>query len=149
MGESFIFRFKLKFIADVSFVGLLNVGKSSLLNKLTNASSKVASYQSTTLEPNLGAYYGLILAYIPGLIESSSSGRGLGIKFLRHIERTHALFHFISTESPIPAHDHKTIRAELGAYNKALLEKSEHLFLTKRDLVALKELKEKLAALKK
>lgn len=149
MGESFIFRFELKFIADVGFVGLPNVGKSSLLNELTNASSKVANYQFTTLEPNLGAYYGLVLADIPGLIEGSSSGRGLGIKFLRHIERTHSLFHFISTESPIPAKDYKTIRAELGAYNKALLKKPERLFLTKSDLVDAKELKKKLAALKK
>ncbi len=149
MGESFAFRFELKFIADVGFIGLPNVGKSSLLNELTNASSKVANYQFTTLEPSLGTYYGLILADIPGLIEGSSSGRGLGIKFLRHIERTHTLFHFISTESPAPAKDYKTIRAELGAYNKALLKKPERLFLTKSDLVDAKELKKKLTALKK
>ena len=148
-GESFMFRFELKFIADIGFVGLPNVGKSSLLNKLTNARSKVANYPFTTLEPNLGAYYELILADIPGLIEGSSSGKGLGIKFLRHIERTHILFHFISAESPIPSNDYKVIRKELGAYHKALLEKPERLYLTKSDLVTPGELKEKLSALKK
>jgi len=109
-GESFTFRFELKFIADIGFVGLPNVGKSSLLNKLTNARSKVANYPFTTLEPNLGVYYELILADIPGLIEGSSSGRGLGIKFLRHIERTRILFHFISTESPDLLKDYEIIR---------------------------------------
>ena len=148
-GESFKVRFELKLIADVGFIGLPNVGKSSLLNKLTNARSKVANYPFTTLEPNLGAYYGLILADIPGLIEGSSSGRGLGIKFLRHIERTHILFHFISTESLTPSRDYKIIRKELGAWNVALLKKPERLFLTKSDLVTPKELNKKLSALKK
>jgi GTP-binding protein len=148
-GESFEFRLELKFIADVGFVGLPNVGKSSLLNELTNANSKVANYAFTTLEPNLGTYYSLILADIPGLIEGSSSGKGLGTKFLRHIERTKTLFHFISAESPSPVDDYKTIRAELGAYSKALLKKPEHLFLTKSDVVDEKELKSKLAKLKK
>ncbi len=148
-GESFKFRFELKFIADVGFVGLPNVGKSSLLNELTNAKSKVANYPFTTLEPNLGAYYELILADIPGLIEGSSSGKGLGIKFLRHIERTNILFHFISAESPAPLKDYKTIRKELGLYNKKLLKKLERLFITKSDLVTPKELAKKLATLKK
>ena len=148
-GEHFAFRLELKFIADIGFVGLPNVGKSSLLNKLTNAGSKVANYPFTTLEPNLGAYFGLILADIPGLIEGSSSGRGLGIKFLRHIERTHILFHLISTESSTPSRDYNIIRKELGAWNIALLKKPERLFLTKSDLAAPEELNEKLSALKK
>ncbi|MCR4275498.1 MAG: GTPase ObgE [Candidatus Wolfebacteria bacterium] len=148
-GEDFKFRFELKFIADVGFVGLPNVGKSSLLNELTNAKSKVANYPFTTLEPNLGAYYELILADIPGLIEGSSSGKGLGIKFLRHIERTNILFHFISSESSAPSKDYKTIRKELGLYNKKLLKKPERLFLTKSDLVTQKELNKKLTVLKK
>jgi GTP-binding protein len=146
-GEHFVLRLELKFIADIGFVGLPNVGKSSLLNKLTNARSKVANYLFTTLEPNLGAYYELILADIPGLIEGSSTGRGLGIKFLRHIERTRILFHFISTESSDPLKDYKTIRKELGAYNETLLKKPERLFLTKSDLATPEELKEKLKAL--
>lgn len=148
-GQSFEFRLELKFIADVGFVGLPNVGKSSLLNELTNAQSKVANYAFTTLEPSLGTYYELILADIPGLIEGSSSGKGLGIKFLRHIERTKTLFHFISAESPTPAKDYKTIRAELGAYNKALLKKPEHIFLSKSDMVSPADLKKKLIVLKK
>jgi GTP-binding protein len=149
-GESFDFRLELKFIADVGFVGLPNVGKSSLLNELTNAQSKVANYAFTTLEPNLGTYYELILADIPGLIEGSSGGKGLGTKFLRHIERTKTLFHFISAESPDPVGDYKTIRAELGAYSKALLKKPEHIFLSKSDVSNNeKELKGKLAKLKK
>ena len=148
-GQSYEYRLELKFIADVGFVGLPNVGKSSLLNELTNATSKVANYAFTTLEPSLGTYYSLILADIPGLIEGSSTGKGLGIKFLRHIERTKTLFHFISAESPDPAGDYKTIRAELGAYNKALLKKPEYLFLTKSDSVDAKTLKDKMAKLKK
>lgn len=148
-GESFAFRLELKFIADIGFVGLPNVGKSSLLNELTNAKSKVANYAFTTLEPHLGTYYELILADIPGLIEGSSSGKGLGVRFLRHIERTRTLFHFISAESPTPIADYKTIRAELGAYSKALLKKPEHLFLTKSDVVSEKVLKSILTKLKK
>ena len=148
-GEVFELRLELKLIADVGFVGLPNAGKSSMLNVLTNARSKVANYPFTTLEPNLGAYYELILADIPGLIEGSSSGRGLGIKFLRHIERTRTLFHFVSAESADPEKDYKTIRKELGAYNKELLDKPEHLFLTKSDLAEKAVLKEKLAVLKK
>jgi GTP-binding protein len=148
-GESFEFRLELKFIADIGFVGLPNVGKSSLLNELTNAKSKVANYAFTTLEPNLGTYYELILADIPGLIEGSSTGKGLGTRFLRHIERTRTLFHFISAESPTPVADYKTIRAELGAYSKALLKKPEHLFLSKSDVVDEKTLKTTLVKLKK
>jgi len=148
-GESFTLRLELKFIADVGFIGLPNVGKSSLLNKLTSARSKVANYPFTTLEPNLGAYYELILADIPGLIEGSSSGRGLGIKFLRHIERTRVLFHLISSESLAPSKDYKIIRKELGAHNKALLKKPERLFLTKSDLSEPKEINKKLSTLKK
>ena len=148
-GENFAFQFELKFIADIGFIGLPNVGKSSLLNKLTNARSKVANYPFTTIEPNLGAYYELILADIPGLIQGSSSGRGLGIKFLRHIERTHILFHFIRAESPTPLKDYKIIRKELGAWNEALLKKPERLFLTKSDLLTPKELNKKLLTLKK
>ncbi len=153
-GESFEVRLELKLIADVGFVGLPNAGKSSMLNELTkaagtSAASKVANYPFTTLEPNLGAYYELILADIPGLIEGSSTGRGLGIKFLRHVERTRILFHFVSAESPDPARDYKTIRGELGAYNKDLLRKKEYLFLSKSDLLDKKEMKTRLAILKK
>jgi GTP-binding protein len=148
-GEEFAFRFELKLIADVGFVGLPNAGKSSMLNELTNAQSKVANYPFTTLEPNLGTYYELILADIPGLIEGSSTGKGLGIKFLRHVERTRILFHFISSESTDLAEDYETIRNELRTYNKELVQKKEYLFLTKSDLLSPAELKKKLTMLKK
>ncbi len=148
-GEEFEFRLELKLIADIGFIGLPNVGKSSLLNELTNAKAKVANYHFTTLEPNLGVYYELILADIPGLIEGSSAGRGLGVKFLRHIERTRIIFHLISSESASPEKDYKTIRKELGSYKKELLKKREYLFLTKSDLVNKESLAEKLKTLKK
>jgi len=135
-GEFLEIRFELKLIADVGFVGLPNVGKSSLLNELTNAKSKVANYPFTTLEPNLGAYYDLILADLPGLIEGASKGKGLGIKFLRHIERTKILFHFVAADSTDPVSDYKTVRSELETYNKLLLEKLEYLFISKKDAVS-------------
>ena len=135
-GESFELRLELKLIADVGFIGLPNAGKSSLLNELTNAKSKVANYPFTTLEPNLGTYYELILADIPGLIEGASGGKGLGVKFLRHVERTKILFHLVSAESADPAHDYETIRNELGSYNPELLEKEEYLFISKSDAIS-------------
>lgn len=149
LGQEYELRLELKMIADVGFVGLPNVGKSSLLNELTRAQSKVANYPFTTLSPNLGVYYELILADIPGLIEGASSGKGLGIKFLRHIERTKTIFHFISSESENPLQDYKTIRKELGVYNKELLLKPEHIFLSKTDLLQEKDIKKKTAILKK
>jgi len=147
-GEECELRLELKLIADVGFIGLPNVGKSSLLNKLTNAKSKVANYSFTTLEPNLGVYYELILADIPGLIEGASEGKGLGVKFLRHIERTKTLFHFISAESADPAKDYQVIKNELGSYNKELLDKPEYIFLSKSDLLGKDEVDKKLGELK-
>jgi GTP-binding protein len=148
-GEQWEIRFELKLIADIGLVGLPNVGKSSLLNELSRAQSKVANYPFTTLEPSLGVYYGLIIADIPGLIEGSSSGKGLGIRFLRHIERTNVLFHCISSESPDPKKDYAVIRAELKAYNPELLKKPEYLLLTKSDAIAATDLAKKITILKK
>lgn len=148
-GESFDLRLELKLIADVGFVGLPNVGKSSLLNELTAAKSKVANYPFTTLEPNLGVYYDIILTDIPGLIEGASSGKGLGVKFLRHVERTRIIFHFISADSETPANDYKVVKKELGKYSKALLEKREYVFLSKSDAVTPLILKKRISALKK
>ena len=148
-GENFTVRLELKLIADIGIIGLPNAGKSSLINELTRAQSKVANYPFTTLEPNLGTYYELILADIPGLIEGASGGKGLGIKFLRHIERTKILFHLISAESENPARDYKIIKNELKNYSKDLAKKSEYLFLSKSDMVPEKALKKKLAILKK
>lgn len=147
-GEQLVLRLELKLIASIGIIGLPNAGKSSLLNELTKAQSKVASYAFTTLEPSLGAYYELILADIPGLIEGASLGKGLGTKFLRHIERTKILFHLISAESEDPARDYRTIRKELEAYNTELTQKPEYVFLSKSDTVSSQELQEKIAALK-
>ena len=148
VGEKKRIKLILKLIADIGLIGLPNAGKSSLLNALTKAQAKVAAYPFTTLEPNLGELDGRIIADIPGLIEGSSQGKGLGIKFLRHIERTKIIFHFISAESPDPRKDYKTIRKELNLYNSELLKKQEYLFLTKSDQLAPKELKVKLSILK-
>ena len=134
-------------IADIGLVGLPNAGKSSLINELTAAASRVGDYAFTTLEPNLGAYYGLIIADIPGLIEGASEGKGLGVKFLKHIERTKTLFHLVSAESDNVARDYEVIRGELKKYNPKLLEKKEFVFLSKADVVSPEEVQEKLAAL--
>ncbi len=147
-GEAYTLRLELKLIADIGLIGLPNAGKSSMLNELTRANAKVANYPFTTLEPNLGVYFELILADIPGLIEGASEGRGLGTKFLRHIERTGILFHFISCESNDPAKDYMVVREELKRYNEKLLKKEEFVFLSKSDLVSPKEIKNKLAALR-
>lgn len=148
-GQVFDLRLEMKLIADVGLIGLPNSGKSTLLNTLTSAKSKVGNYAFTTLEPSLGDYYGLILADIPGLIEGASRGKGLGDKFLKHIERTNVLFHLIDASSPDPVHDYQIIREELGAYNPRLLDKGEFVFLSKSDEVALPDLEEKLKALTK
>ncbi len=147
-GESFTFRLELKMIADVGLIGLPNAGKSSLLNALTGAHSKVGNYSFTTLEPHLGAYYGLILADVPGLIEGASEGKGLGDKFLRHIERTRSIFHLVSAESDDVLRDYEIVRAELAAFNPELLKKQEYVFLSKADVVSEGETKEKVKKLK-
>lgn len=134
-AREFGFTFELKLIADVGLIGLPNAGKSSLLNALTNAKSKVANYRFTTLEPALGSYYGLILADIPGLIEGAHEGKGLGIKFLRHISRCTLLFHLVSAESSDPESDYRAVRAELSSYDPNLSKKPEYVFLSKSDIV--------------
>ena len=148
-GDLNEYHLELRLIADVGLVGLPNAGKSSLLNELTAAKSKVANYAFTTLEPHLGAYYELIIADIPGLIEGASSGKGLGVKFLKHIERTTTLFHLVSAESEDPARDYEIIRNELEIHNPLLSVKTEYVMLTKTDAVSPKILKEKTAVLKK
>lgn len=148
-GENFTIHLELKLIADIGLIGLPNAGKSSLLNELTKAKSKVANYPFTTLEPNLGTYYELVLADVPGLIENASIGKGLGIKFLRHIERTKILFHLISAESENPERDYKIIKKELKNYSKELWEKTEYLFLSKSDVLTKEKIKKKLNILKK
>jgi GTP-binding protein len=140
-GERFKLRLELKLIADVGLIGLPNAGKSSLLNALTAAHAKVGDYPFTTLEPNLGSYHGLILADIPGLIEGASTGKGLGTKFLRHIERTRVLFHLVAADSSKPLSDYRTIRRELARYHKDLAKKEEYVFISKSDMASDREIK--------
>lgn len=139
----------LKLIADAGIIGFPNAGKSSLLNALTRAQSKVGAYPFTTLEPHLGDFYGYILADIPGLIEGASTGKGLGSKFLRHIERTGLLVHLVSSEQADPAAAYTAIRSELTLFGKDLTAKYELVVLTKIDLLSLEELAFKLENLKK
>ena len=148
-GEAFDFLLELRLIADVGLIGLPSAGKSSLLNVLTKANVKVAAYPFTTLEPNLGDFYGLIIADIPGLIEGASSGKGLGIRFLRHIKRTRILIHCISSESENLLKDYQAIKNELKKYELKLARKREYIFLTKTDLISEKEIKKKVEELKK
>lgn len=134
---------ELRLIADVGLIGLPSVGKSSLLNELTKAHAKVAAYNFTTLEPNLGAMEnGLIIADLPGLIEGAHTGKGLGIKFLKHVERTKIIVHCISADSIDPKKDYETIRKEIGEYDSGLLDRPEIILITKSDLVSKEQLQE-------
>jgi GTP-binding protein len=126
----------LKIIADAGLIGLPNAGKSSLLNALTRAKSKVGDYPFTTLGPSLGEFYGHILADIPGLIEGASSGRGLGIKFLKHVERTGILLHLVSAEQDDPLAAYREVRTEIESFGHGLGEKREIVILSKIDLIS-------------
>jgi GTPase len=134
-GDEADFHIELRLIADYGLIGLPNAGKSTLLNTLTNSKSKVGNYNFTTLEPHLGDMYGIVLADIPGLIEGASEGKGLGHKFLRHIERTQSLLHCIDAASTTIEQDYKTIRAELKAFNTDLTLKKEIILITKADTI--------------
>lgn len=142
-------KFIQKLIADFGLIGLPNAGKSSLLNELTAANVKTANYPFTTLEPNLGVINEKVIADIPGLIEGASTGKGLGIKFLKHIEKVKLLLHCISVESEDVEKDYKTVTEELSRYNKEILNKETIILLTKIDLAAKEEVQKKIKQLKK
>lgn len=148
-GEEEKLHLILKIIADVGIIGLPNAGKSSLLKELTNANPKIGSYPFTTLEPNLGVMDRLILADIPGLIEGASKGRGLGFKFLKHIEKTRILIHCIDASSINMEKDYKTVLEEFKKYNKVLVEKKTIIVLTKKDLITNSILLKKMDLFKK
>lgn len=135
---------ELRLTADIGLVGFPNVGKSSLLNALTKARSKVANYNFTTLEPHLGVLPdGSIMADIPGIIEGASEGKGLGFKFLRHIQRTKLILHCISSETEDPVKDYEAIRHELSTYDPSLSAKPEITVLMKADMISPEILAEK------
>lgn len=136
-------QLELKVIADVGLVGFPNVGKSTLLSRVSNAKPKIANYHFTTLNPHLGVVdidggKGFVMADIPGLIEGASEGVGLGHDFLRHIERTRVLVHVVdaaSTEGRDPIADIHAINKELGAYNSELLERPQIIAANKTDAI--------------
>ena len=131
---------ELKLLADVGLVGFPNAGKSTLLSVVSAAKPKIADYPFTTLVPNLGVvsyrdYKSFVMADIPGIIEGASEGRGLGIRFLKHIERNSILLFMISVESPDIAEEYRVLINELETFNPELLDKKRLLAITKSDLV--------------
>ena len=146
-GEEFWIWLQLKTIADIGIIGLPNAGKSSLLASLTGANPKIANYKFTTLNPNLGVTMyddkEITLADIPGLIEGAHKGTGLGIKFLKHIERCKTLLHLVDITEEDLFGSYQQVRNELGKYSKELVKKDELIVLNKTDLLDKKELDEK------
>ena len=139
IGEEFWIWLQLKTIADIGIIGLPNAGKSSLLASLTSATPKIANYKFTTLNPNLGvAMYDdkeITLADIPGLIEGAHKGTGLGIKFLKHIERCKVLLHLIDISESDLSHSYIQVRDEMEKYSSELTKKQEIIVFNKIDLI--------------
>ena len=145
-GEEFTIYLQLKTIADIGIIGLPNAGKSSLLAAITNANPKIANYQFTTLNPNLGvASYDnkeITLADIPGLIEGAHKGTGLGIQFLKHVERCKSLLHMIDITNEDIKKSYKQVKIELKNYSSKLSKKKEIIVLNKIDLISKNKLKQ-------
>ncbi len=153
-GEERRVKVELKLLSDVGIIGFPNAGKSTLISRLSSARPKIADYPFTTLVPNLGVVkYGdfksFVIADMPGLIKGASQGAGLGIQFLRHIERTRVLVHLVECTSPDPLKDIKTIEEELKSYDPKLLTRPRIIALSKADLCPdSKELEEKIQSIK-
>ena len=148
-GQKLEVELELKLLADIALIGMPNAGKSTLISVLSAAKPKIADYPFTTLEPNLGVVQfdeskSLVLADIPGLIEDASEGKGLGIKFLKHIERTKAFIHLVDVSWCLDEFEafeqYVVIREELGKYNEELLNKKELVCLTKIDAMTDEEI---------
>ena len=152
-GEEYWVWLQLKTIADIGIIGLPNAGKSSLLASLTSANPKIANYKFTTLNPNLGVAMcddkEITLADIPGLIEGAHTGTGLGIKFLKHIERCKTLLHLIDITEEDLVKSYKQVRNELKKYSKDLLKKEELVVFNKVDLIAKDQINKKISIFKK
>ncbi len=149
LGEEKELFLELRLIAEIGLVGLPNAGKSSLLAVLTNATPKIGDYPFTTLEPNIGMLGKHALADIPGLIEGASGGKGLGVAFLKHIEKTKVLIHCIDCLEENVEVAYETVRREFEQYNPSLLDKPEFILLTKADLVSEKTLKKNVKIFRK
>ncbi|MCC6812028.1 MAG: GTPase ObgE [Deltaproteobacteria bacterium] len=153
-GEALTVRLELRLIADVGIIGFPNVGKSTLISRISAAKPKIADYPFTTLVPNLGVVrvgegHSFVVADIPGLIPGASDGAGLGFQFLRHVSRVRLFVHVLAfdwTEGRDPVKDYEVIRAELGKFDAELLEKPEIIVLNKSELTESGPLFEKLQA---
>jgi GTPase len=148
-GEVKRILFDLRLIAEIGLIGLPNAGKSSLLKVLTNATPAIGNYPFTTLEPNIGMYGVHPIADIPGLIEGASKGKGLGIKFLKHIEKTKILVHCIDVGESDPLKAYQTVRGEFKEFSQTLIDKPEIILLTKIDLVEVDVVKKYLQVFQK
>jgi GTP-binding protein len=146
-GEELDLQLDLKLISDVGIIGLPNAGKSTLLRAVSAARPKVAAYPFTTLEPVLGVvergYATMVLADIPGLIAGAHEGSGLGLEFLRHIERTRVLIHLVDGTRSSPQQDIETIKAELASYSEGLAGKRQVLAVNKVDIPTVRRRQEK------
>lgn len=149
-GEELRGRFELEIVSDVIFIGLPNAGKSSVLKELTNAKAKVAPYAFTTIDPQLGkTENGLIMLDLPGLIEGTAEGKGVGTSFVKHTRRTKVVAHFVSLETDDPVAVYDTMSAEIAAIDSGLAAKPQFIILTKADLVDSKTTALKLKELRK